>query len=327
MTGLAADYPRQQQSSQPVPQIVRVAVAAKGTPYDLIGREVGRQIKLFCPDCDVQFVETAGGIQNAEWIREGRLDVAFANTGVAWEASIGMGSFAGKEVPLRAIAALYPHNMHLVAQRSLGAKRLADLRGRRLATGLPGSGTEVVALRMLKAAGLDAERDVKRERVGVVEAVKAMKEGQLDAFIFGSAAPVSAIGEVLAADCCALLPTADLWSSMEGIYRHIYRTGSIPAATYRNQPSDVASVDVWDVLVVSEKIPGPLAFQLARALFERKEAFVAAHPNMRSVSLGEQSNLTPVSFHLGAQRYFATRGLQPFARQFGFAAPASGVRP
>ncbi len=303
-------------------QRLTIATGTRGTAYNLIGLELAAQARAACPACEVTVLETAGGIENMELLRQGRADVALVNASAAWEASIGINQFKDKPAALRALAALYPNSMHLVARRGAGISVMADLRGKRVATGAPGSGTEVIANQMLRAAGIDPDSGLQRRRDGLVEAVKAMRAGELDAFLFGAAVPVAPIAELLKEGRAELLPTVDGIKGMNRIYSHLYREGSIPADSYPGQSAEVKPLDVWDLAVVSESLPGPVAFELTRRLFEHQADFVKAHPNMRQLAIDRQSAQTTVSFHLGAQRFYASRGLQPFARQFGAAQAA-----
>jgi len=299
-------------------QRLTIATGPKGTAYQLIGQELAACVKELHPGCDVQVLVTAGGVNNMNLMREGRVDIAFVNASVAWAASLGILEFQGGRVPLRAMAALYPNSMHLVVREDSGINRLADLRTRRVATGSPGSGTEVLALQMLVAMDIDPDHDLQRRRWGLDESIKALREGRLDAFLFGAAVPVRPIAELMGAGGVRLVSDADAIQGMNRIYSSLYREGTIPPNTYPRQPLEVRPLDVWDLLVATEHVPGDWVFDLTRALFERRERFVAAHPNMRFLGLRNQDPESTVSFHLGAKRYFATQGLQPFAHDLGY---------
>lgn len=293
-----------------------IATGTKGTAYNLIGQEMATQVRAACPACEVTVLETAGGIENMNLLRQGRADVALVNASAAWEASIGINQFKDKPVALRALAALYPNSMHLVARQGTGITSLAGLRGKRVATGAPGSGTEVISNQMLRAVDIDPDADMQRSRAGLVDAARAMRAGELDAFIFGAAVPVAPIAELLKEGHTELLSTSDGIKGMNRIYSHLYREGSIPGGTYPRQGVEIKPLDVWDLVVVSDGLPGQAAFELTRQLFEHQAAFVKAHPNMRHLAIDKQAVQTTVSFHLGAQRFYASQGVQPFARQF-----------
>jgi TRAP transporter TAXI family solute receptor len=296
-----------------------IATGTKGTAYNLVGLEMARQIKILCPACDVKVVETAGGVENLAMLRNGRADIAFANASASWEASIDADQFKANAVTLRTLAALYPNSMHVVARLGADIKSLKQLKGKRVATGAKGSGTEVIANQMLLAVDINPDTDIKRSRLGLSDAVKAMRAGEIDAFIFGAAVPVKSIEDLLKEGQSELISSAESIKGMTRIYGHMYRVGRIPVGTYSQQALEVKPLDVWDLVMVADSMPGQLAFELTKNLFENRAAYISAHPNMQYLELTNQPLHATVSHHLGAQKYYASKGLQPFARQLNAA--------
>lgn len=294
-----------------------IATGTRGTAYHLIGQVLADQLRESVTQSTCTVLDTSGGVENMRLLREGKAQVAFVNAAAAWEASLGLHAFKGQPVALRAVAALYPNSIHLVVRKGSGIARLRDLRGRRVATGAPGSGTEVIALQMLAAVDLDPDKDVQRVRLGLTEAIAALRQRQLDAFLFGAAVPVKPIAGLMGEGVAALVSTADAIEGMNRIYAHLYRRGLIPAGTYEHQPADVRPLDVWDLLVVAESLSGELVYPMTRGLFGNKARFIAAHPNMRFLDLARQAQESTVSLHLAAKKYFAEQGVQPFAREMG----------
>src|SRR5260370_42217903 len=82
--------------------------------------------------------------------------------------------------------------MHGGTIGGIGIKKMADLRGKRVSTGSPGSATEVMGFRVIEAAGLDKDRDMKRERLGVAESGNALKDRKIDAFFWVGGLPTAA---------------------------------------------------------------------------------------------------------------------------------------
>src|SRR5207237_4479983 len=93
----------------------------------------------------------------------------------------GEDKFKGHPVPVRTLLIMYPNRMHVVTIEGSGVNTMKDLKGKRVSTGSGGSATEVMAFRVIEAAGLDKDRDMKRERLGVAESVNAIKDRKIDA--------------------------------------------------------------------------------------------------------------------------------------------------
>ena len=96
-------------------------------------------------------------------------------------------------VPTRALAVLYSNYLHLVTRTDTGIAKVADLKGRVVSTGAPGSGTEVVAFRVLEALGLNPKADLTTQALGATQSVDALKDAKLDAFFFTGGLPTAAV--------------------------------------------------------------------------------------------------------------------------------------
>ena len=114
----------------------------------------------------------------------------------AQDAYKGEDKFKSGKVPLRTLAVLYPNRMHVVSIEGRGVTKFSDLKGKRVSTGSPGSATEVMAFRLIEAAGLDKDKDLKRERLGVAESVNAIKDGKIDAFFWVGGLPTAAVTDL-----------------------------------------------------------------------------------------------------------------------------------
>ena len=116
----------------------------------------------------------------------------------ALDALQGQDKFKSGKVPLQALLVVYPNRMHVVTVEGTGIETMADLKGKRVSTGSPGGATEVMAFRVIEAAGLDKDKDMKRERLGVAESVNAIKDRKIDAFFWVGGIPTAAVTDLAA---------------------------------------------------------------------------------------------------------------------------------
>src|SRR6266540_3701035 len=114
----------------------------------------------------------------------------------ALDALKGEDKFKGAPVEVRTLMVLYPNRMHVVSIEGTGIEKMADLKGKRVSTGSPGSATEVMAFRVIDAAGLDKDKDMRRERLGVAESVNALKDRKIDAFFWVGGLPTAAVTDL-----------------------------------------------------------------------------------------------------------------------------------
>lgn len=290
----------------------RISIATGGTggAYYPIGGGIANLISKSIPGTEATAEVTGGGVDNIRLIRNGRADIGFANAGIVLDALQGQDRFAGNPVPLRTLAALFPNRMHVVTIEGRGIDKMADMKGKRISTGAPGSGTEVIAFRILEAFGLDKDKDIRRERLSAAESVNALKDGKIDAFIFGAAMPVAAITDLAASPGVKmkLIDHGDAVAKMNGASGAVYSRGEIPPGAYPGHTTTVSTVDIYDLLVVGEAFDAELAYQIVKLMFEKRADLIAVHRNMEAMTAASQGALATAPLHPGAQSYLREIG-------------------
>ncbi len=141
---------------------------------------------------------TGGSVDNLKLIGTGKPYIGFSMTDAGLDAYRGEDKFKGTKIPLRTLMILYPNRMHVVSIEGTGVNTMSDLKGKRVSTGSPGSATEVMAFRLLEAAGLDKDKDMTRERLGVAESVNAIKDRKIDAFFWVGGLPTASVTDLAA---------------------------------------------------------------------------------------------------------------------------------
>jgi TRAP transporter TAXI family solute receptor len=245
-------------------------------------------------------------------VGRGKVELALIMADTGWDAYQGRAQFKEK-IPLRTVAVLYPNNMHVVTVEGKGIEKVTDLKGKRVSTGAPGSGTEVMALRVIEAYGLDPNKDMTRDKLGVSESAGALKDGKIDAFFWVGGLPTAAVTDLGATPGIKmkLIGHADALSKMREKYGPLYIKGTIPAKTYPGQSVDIPITVVWNLLVCNENMKESLVYDILKTLFDHKQELVASHREASNLSLEPQAaGGSPIPFHPGAIRYFTEKGLK-----------------
>jgi uncharacterized protein len=188
---------------------------------------------------------------------------------------------------------------------------VADLRGKTVSTGSPGSGTEVIANRVLEAAGLNPDSDIDREQLGASESAAAVKDGQIDAFFWSGGLPTGSVTDLGATPNVGLklIPNAEFAEALAGQYGSFYSTETIPGGTYPGQDEDVDVIVVPNVLVVNADFDEELAYQITKTIFEHQAELAAAHPAANDLTLENATTSSPIGYHPGALRYYEEQGV------------------
>ena len=254
---------------------------------------------------------TAASVDNMKLIRDGRADVAFTLADTLADAVAGRGAFDGRPVPAVSLAVLYSNYTQIITLASSGIRRVADLRGRTVSTGSPGSGTEVTALRLLTAAGVDPARDVRRQGLGASESADALKDGKIDAFFWSGGLPTAAVQDLSHTPgiTIRLVPSAELIPALRREHGDLYFELQIPAGAYPGVDLAVPVVGVANVLVVNRSMPDALAYDITRLLFEHQPELAAIHPEARNLTLATAVKGSPAPYHPGAARWYREKGV------------------
>ena len=254
---------------------------------------------------------TGGSVDNLKLLAANRIDVGFSMADASWDAYNGADKFKSGKLAVRALMVLYPNSLHIVTLQRPDINKMTDLRGKRLATGAPGSATEVMALRVLEAYGLD--KDMTRERLGLDESVAALKDRKVDALFWSGGVPTAAIANLVSTPGInvRLLDHEDAVDQLVKKYGPLYAKQEIAAKAYPGLSKNGKGAGVWNILVVSETMSPALAYDLVKTIFEHKADMVEAHKEAENISLEHQRNDTsPIPFHPGAIKYFAEKGVK-----------------
>ncbi len=298
----------------PAQQATNLSIVTGGTGgvYYPLGGGLANVLSKHVPGWQATAEVTGGSVDNLKLIGTRKADIAFTMVDASLDALRGEDKFKDNKIPHKALMVLYPNNMHVVTIDGSGIAKMADLKGKRVSTGSPGSATEVMAFRVIEAAGLDKDKDLKRERLGVAESVNAIKDRKIDAFFWVGGLPTAAVTDLAATPNTKirLLDTADVVSKMNEKYGPIYSAGVIPAATYPGMGGDNKIAVVWNTLVAHEGMKDDVAYTVVKTIFDRKPELVAVHAEAANFRLENQSKTNAlIPYHPGAIKYFAEKGI------------------
>jgi TRAP transporter TAXI family solute receptor len=246
-------------------------------------------------------------------IGTGKPYIAFTQADAAIDALKGQDKFTGKPIPVRALAVLYPNRMHVVSIEGTGITKMADMKGKRVSTGSGGSATEVFAFRVIEAAGLDKDKDMKRERLGVAESVNALKDRKIDAFFWVGGLPTAAVTDLANSPGVKIkmIDIANLVPEMAKKHGNIYIKDVIPKYIYKGMDADNQAATVTNLLAVHQNMDDKTAYAITKTLFENVVDLVRVHAEAVNIKLENQkAENSSIPWHPGAIKYLAERGVK-----------------
>lgn len=255
-----------------------------------------------------QVQATKASVENLNLIQQGKGEIAFAlgdSVKAAWEGNADAG-FPGKLDKLRAIAAIYPNYIQVVASQESGIKEFADLKGKSLSVGAPKSGTELNARAIFGALGMSYSDLGKAEYLPFGESVELIKNRQLDATLQSAGLGVASIKDL------AVSVPITVVAVPAGVAEKLgapFRAATIPAGTYEGQAADVPTLAITNILVTSADVSDEIAYQMTKQLFDHLDTMVAAHKAASAIKIEEAAKGLPIPLHPGAERFFKEKGL------------------
>ena len=289
-------------------QFINVLTGGTSGVYYPLGVAIGKIFSDKIPNVKTQVQATKASVENLVLLQQGRGELAFTlgdSLKAAWDGDEEAG-FRSKLDKLRAIGAIYPNYIQIVATAESGIKTLADLKGKSMSVGAPKSGTELNSRAILAGAGMSYKDLGKVEYLPFAESVDLMKNRQLNATLQSAGLGVASLKDLSTSSPITVV------SVPKDVVDKIgppFVPAIIPANTYTGQDKDVQTAAVVNYLVTSSAVSDDLAYRMTRLIFESLPELANAHAAGKEIKLDTAATGSPVPLHPGAIRYYKEKGL------------------
>lgn len=312
------------------PLRLAIGTGGSGGVYHVYGAGLA-QVTAPDPDTQITALTTAASVENNRLVASGSLDAAFTLADVAALAVEGREPF-DRPLPITAIARLYDNYTHVVVRANSPYETVSDLAGSTVSVGARGSGTEMIAERLLSTAGLeegpddvpteppmdeespqdlldprepvpDDPSEVNRTRLSIGSSVRALEDERIDAFFWSGGLPTQAVSDLAARTPVRLLDLSEHVPELVEEHGEFYSELPVPTGTYENVPA-VRTIGVPSLLVANAQMPDRTAREFTRLLFESQNALVEIHPVALHLHPRSAIATLPVPLHPGATTYY-----------------------
>lgn len=189
-------------------KFINIATGGTAGTYFPLGGALADILNKNIPGCNASAQSTGASVANVNLLNQGKVDIAFIQNDIAFYAANGQEMFKGKQVAgLQGLATLYPETVQIVTLKKTGIDSIDDFKGKRIAVGAAGSGTEANARQIMAAYGLTYE-DMKVQYLSFGEAASALKDGNVDAAFVTAGHPTAAIQDISTSNDVVLIPVA-----------------------------------------------------------------------------------------------------------------------
>ncbi|MFE4428594.1 TAXI family TRAP transporter solute-binding subunit [Peribacillus butanolivorans] len=252
--------------------------------------------------------QTSGAsAENMETLRVGEAEIAFSQTDIGAYAIEGKEMFEGKPIDnIQAISSLYPETVQLVTTAKSGINSVSDLKGKKVSVGAPGSGAYINAMQILEIHGL-SDKDIKAQNLSFDESTDGIQAGNIDAAFITAGTPTGAVEALSVQNDIVIIPMADdKVQALVDKYPY-YAEDTIPSGTYKIK-SDIKTVAVKAMLVVSKDLDEELVYEMTKAIYENTDKITHAKGKFITPETALEG-LGDMELHPGAAKYFKEKGV------------------
>lgn len=292
-------------------EFINIATGGTGGTYYPLGGALAKVFNEKLDNVSANSQSTGASVENIGLVLDGDSDIAFIQNDITYYAAEGIEMFddEDKAEDLRGMAIWYPEVVQIVATKKSGITSVEDLKGKKVAVGDTGSGTEANARQILEAHGLTYD-DLNADYLSFSEASTNLQDGNIDAAFVTAGLPTSAIVELTTnTDVVVVSMDAAKIAELNAKYP-FYTEVIIEAGTYKDQDEDVVATAVMAMLVVNKSLDEDLAYELTKAMFENKDIIDETHDRGKDLQLETALDGMPIELHPGAAKYFDEKGIK-----------------
>jgi TRAP transporter TAXI family solute receptor len=258
----------------------------------------------------LQITATPGaGIANVRGINENKAQIGMSNSSSAVDGLLGKAPFKEKTTKVCQLANLYPQFFQVVATKNANVNSFKDLKGKRLVTQPKGNTGEALTAMILDMNGM-SYKDLARAnfQAGYTDAVSMMKDGHVDVFTLGTAAPASSVMDLANSREINLVPVDDATMKKMRDVNPAYNKIMIKAGTYPGQTTDVPAIGYYTHVIVSCELPENTVYQMTKVMAENIPSMIAVSRAMEGLDAKIMASEMGLPLHPGAAKYYKEIG-------------------
>ena len=304
-------------SQQPKQEKLSFSIVTGGTGgvWYPLGGAIGGIIGKYVPNTEATSEATTAAIDNMKLLGAGKAGLAFAyDYHIGWANDGKVPGIPAKH-KIRLVMGFYEQPLHIVTTSATGIASVMQLKDKRVSVGAPNSGTEEQADYVLKALGIDWNKDIKKEKLGASESVAALKDGKIDAFFWSGAIPTGSIIDMASTPGVkmVLLPVGgDMADRIMKENPGVFHKTVFAKGSYAGVDSDIEALGITAVLQAMDTFPAERLYQILKAIFDNKAELAAVWKGATALTPAMAvGQITPDALkylHPGAQKFFKEKG-------------------
>jgi hypothetical protein len=293
-------------------KFITIGTGGQTGVYFVVGQSICRLVNRGTAEHHLKCTapSTGGSIANINAIKAGDMDMGVAQSDWQYHAYHGTSKFEGDPFPdLRAVFSVHGEPFTVIARADSGIKTFADLKGKRVNIGNPGSGQRATMQVVMDALGWTLDDFALASELKPAEQSAALGDNKVDAIIYTVGHPNGSIQEAVSTVDAVLIPVTGPEIDKLIADNPFYAAATIPGGMYKGTPDDVHTFGVKATFVTSAKVDDEVVYQVVKAVFDNFDRFKRLHPAFENLTEeGMINDGLSAPLHEGALRYYKERG-------------------
>ena len=279
-----------------------------GTYYPL-GGALANLLTNNVPGYNCTAESTGGAVENAWLLARGEIDLGFVDASTVFQAQNSQGDFSdGGAKSIKAVMSIYNEIVQLVSCNP-DITSIADLKGKKVAVGSAGSGTEVMARTLLGLYDMTYD-DIEEDFLGFGDASTGLKDKTLDAAIIWAGAPTSGLLELGAQNDFYMIDIpADKMALLKESQPFCVEA-TMDSSIYSGMKNSATTIGVPATICAREDLDEQLVYDFLVATFDNLQTVAESHTQGANLSLETcLLGLESAELHPGAVKFYTEKGL------------------
>ena len=252
---------------------------------------------------------TGASVENVKLAHKGETVIGEVMGDVAVAAYKGLSKFKGKKQNILSMAIMYPNLLQVVTLKKSGITNIEQVKGRRISTGSPGSGTNFMAEAVFKALGIPLD-SYKDSRLSFTESANALRDGTIEVGIWCVGPGTSSIMDLATThDIHIISFTPEQIKKILAAY-DTYSAVELPPGIYRGVDKPVSTIGVWNVMICQKSLDTDLVYRLVKALYAHRDYLIKIHPSAAYTTPENAVKYSPIPLHPGTIKYLKEKGIK-----------------
>ena len=287
---------------------IGIGTGGTGGIYYPYGGGVAEIWSKYVPDIQAVAEVTGASVENVKLADKGETVIGEVMGDVADAGFNGLGKFKGKKHDILSMAVMYPNLLQVVTLKNSGITNIEQVKGKRISSGSPGSGTNFMAEAVLKAVGIPLD-SFKDSRLSFTETANALRDGTIDVGFWSVGPGTSSILDLATTHDIVIIPITPEQTQKVLAANDTYASVDLAGGVYRGVDKPVPTIGVWNVMICQKSLAEDMVYKLVAALYEHNDYLRKIHPSAAYTTPENAVKYSPIPLHPGTVKYLKEKGI------------------